>query len=151
MPRSDFVNHRALARVAFGACTALALSGCFRVTLISRYDEPTDRGITALHGKVDALMAQLDVEPTPAYAAVKPSYDAIRGDLAALRLRNASRAKNEITLQQLDVLSASIQRLEEQHRSDRLNQALVAPVHATLDQGLGGILKLELAKKELID
>ncbi len=125
---------------------AVVLAGC-PVTFISSYDEPTDKGITALEKSVDGLLTQLDSNPVPAYK--KHSYDSIRSDWASLRIRNEARPKNSLTVKQLDNLKSVLDILEAQHQAGTLNQAMLGPTRAAFDQAFRALLKLELEKKEL--
>lgn len=148
MPSRRFNAPRSRIELWAIVLAAAVLAGC-TVTLISSYDEPTDKGITALQKSVDGLMSQLDQDPVPDYNAVKKTYDAIRSDLNSLRLRNEARPKNILTVKQLDELKASLDMLEGQHKAGRLNQAMMGPARDTLNQTFRAILKLELEKKEL--
>jgi len=125
------------------------VSGCTHVTLISPYDEETDKSVTAIGKSIDALMTQLDSDPVPAYTSVKPSYDTIRAEVATLRLRNDARPKNSLTVKQIDQLSAAFKDVEDQHKSGTLNHAMVPVARSQLDDAVGAILKLEIAKREL--
>jgi hypothetical protein len=132
--------------------SVVALIACApHVTLISPYDEVTDKNVTAIHQRVDALLTQLDVDPVPSYASVKPTYDGIRADIAELRLRNVARPNNSTTVKQIDELSATLRTFEDQHKGQTLNQAMIAPSRDAFDRAFGAILKLELTKKELKD
>jgi hypothetical protein len=149
MPHSLTTTRRA-ALAWISALAALgALAACRHVTFVSPYDEATDKGATAIHGQVDALLTQLDRDPVPAYGSLKPSYDAIHADISSLRLRNEARPKNELTVKQIDALESNVSAVEEQHRTGALNQAMVAPARDILNQTFRAILTLELAKKEL--
>lgn len=148
MPSRRFNAPRSRIELWAIVLAAAVLAGC-TVTLISSYDEPTDKGITALQKSVDGLMSQLDQDPVPDYNAVKKTYDAIRSDLNSLRFRNEARPKNILTVKQLDELKASLDTLEGQHKAGRLNQAMVGPARDILNQTFRAILKLELEKKEL--
>ena len=127
---------------------AVIFAGC-AVTLISSYDETTDKGITALQKSVDGLISQLDQNPVPDYSALKRSYAAIHSDLSSLHLRNEARPKNTLTVKQLDELKAGLDILEGQHKAGTLNQAMLGPAGDSLNQTFRAILKLELEKKAL--
>lgn len=146
-----FTNLRARQiRFPFSALVLLTaiFAGC-TVTFISSYDEATDKGITALQKSVGGLTSQLDQAPVPDYKGLAGSYNAIRGDLSSLHLRNEARPKNTLTVKQLDELKAILDKLEELHKEGKLNQAMVEPTRETLNQTFRALLKLELAKKEL--
>lgn len=134
-----------------GAVLLLALAACTHVKLISSYDEPTDKGITAVHAKVDALFTQLDAAPMPTHDAVRPSYEAIHADIASLRLRNEARPSSQLTVKQLDELRATLDTFEQQHEAQKLSRAMLAPARDIVEQACRAILTLELAKKELKD
>lgn len=127
---------------------AATVTAC-AVTLISSYDETTDKGITALQKSVDGLLSQLDRTPVPSYAAERQTYDAIRGDLNSLYLRNQARPHNTLAVKQLDELKEQLDILEKQHSAGTLNQAMVGPARDALNQTFRALLKLELEKKEL--
>jgi hypothetical protein len=107
-----------------------------------------DEGITALQRDVDAPLDVLNTTSVPEYTATKPSYDSIHANLAVLRTRNELRTKNSLTLAQLKELADAFDILEGQHREGTLNQAMVGPSRASLDQICRALLKLELEKKE---
>jgi hypothetical protein len=138
-------------RIFFAATlfTMLVLTGCVPITLISSYDETTDKGVTALDKSVNGLLNQLDKDPVPDYDAVKNIYDGIRVDLASLRLRNDARPTNSLTVKQLDIVKTQLDILENQHKIKKLNQAMMGPLRSIFQQTFGAILKLELEKKEL--
>jgi len=119
------------------------------VTLVSSYDETTDRDVTALHKTVGGLLDQLDRNPVPDYPSLKKTYDGIRGDLGATHLRNELRPNNTITVKQLDILRDQLKKLEELHQAGTFNQAMVGPTREILDQTFRAVLKLELEKKAL--
>lgn len=127
---------------------AMVFTGC-TVTLISSYDETTDKGVTDLQKSVDALVAQLDQSSVPDYTGTKKSYDGIRSDLNSLRLRNEARPKNSLTVKQLDELRAILDGIETQHKAGAFNQPMVAPTRDALNRTFRAILKLELEKKAL--
>src|SRR5690349_8846750 len=89
LERNPMIASRRIRPGLLAVCLAGAalVVGC-AVTLVSSYDESTDKGVSALQTKADALMTQLDQEHVPAYTAVKPSYDGVRSDLGSLQFRN---------------------------------------------------------------
>ncbi len=148
MVRSQAGTRRVSSAVVASWAAVFALTACRHVTLISPYDEATDKSVTAIHQKVNSLLSQLDVEPVPAYTTVKPAYEGIRADIASLRLRNVARPNNEVTVKQIDELSSVLATFEGQHKGQTLNQAMIAPSRDAFDRTFGAILKLELTKKE---
>ncbi len=141
-------SRRSLAGLVAVLVAAVVLAGCV-VTLISSYDETTDKNLTALQKRVGELLDQLDRTPVPAYDSVKTGYDGIHRDLASLYLRNQARPKNDLTVKQLDELKKALDIFEDQHKKGTLNQAMVAPGRDILNQAFRALLALELATKEL--
>lgn len=135
--------------IAIVGLIALLCAACGTVTVISSYDEATDQGVTALHRSVSGLLDQLDQPSVPDYAANKKTYDSVRSDLAALRLRNDLRPKNSLAVKQLALLADQLGTLEGQHKAGTLNQPMIQPARDALDQTFRAILKLELEKKAL--
>ena len=139
-------------RLRLQSLIALSLAGLCAsctVTMISSYDETTDRDVTALHKTVADLLGQLDQAPVPDYASLKKVYDGIRNDLGATRFRNELRPNNTITVKQLDILRSLLSDLERQHKAGTFNQAMVNPTRELLDQTFRAVLKLEFEKKSL--
>ena len=117
------------------------------VTLISPYDETTDKAITSIQMNVDGLLNRLDRDPVPDYGKMEKEYAAIWCEFDSVYLRNEARPKNSLTLGQLDALKKQLTILEENHKEGKLNQAMLEPARNSLDQTFVAILKLELEKK----
>ncbi len=133
--------------------TALAAvfvaAGC-TLKLVADYDEVTDQAVTALQRKVERFFVDLERDiPTPDadYANHVEFYDDVRADLRVIRVRAAARPKNEITLEQLDLLAANVDNLEALHELGFEDREELVPVRAAFEQGFQAILTLELAKK----
>jgi len=89
------------------------------VTLISSYDETTDKTVTALQKKTEAHLVALeaiDGLPECKYEKHKQFYDEAKVDVSAIAVRAAAIPKNEITTQQTVLLSNSLENLEKLHR-----------------------------------
>jgi hypothetical protein len=121
--------------------------GC-TVRWISTYDETTDKDVTALEHKVDALFTSLDVPIPITHEKAAAQYTSIYSDLHTLIVRNEARDKNELTTQQLRLLDSNIQTFEKLHMAPDFKRELVSPAKASIDQIFRAILKLELAKRE---
>jgi len=148
MPSRSLLTRRVA--VALSTCyVLLASSACGHVTLISPYDETTDKGVTALEKSISGLLDQLDHDPVPDYASLSGTYDSVFSDLASLRLRNDARPKNTQTVGQLDALRKSLTDLRQLHQQGKLNHVMVGPTRDILEQNVRAILTLELQKKEL--
>lgn len=91
-------------------------------------------------------------KPKCSYASHGDFYAEAQVDLNVLTACNQFRPRNEITLQQLDLLTDSFKRLEELHRgADNQNTCLsleeIEALRAGFDSSFGAVLKLELANR----
>ncbi|HRN62217.1 MAG TPA: hypothetical protein PLF73_07140 [Luteimonas sp.] len=127
----------------------LAASGC-TVRLISGYDEATDRAVTALQKKTEAHLVALesaDGLPECTHEHHRQFYDEAKVDVSAIAVRAAAIPKNEITTEQVMLLSGSLGALEQLHRIACLSKDQIAPLRTQLNSSFTAILKLELAKR----
>ena len=127
----------------------LVAAGC-TLKLVADYDEVTDQAVTALQRKVERFFVGLERDiPTPDadYENHVEFYDDVRADLRVIRVRAAARPKNEITLQQLDLLTENVDNLEALHELGFEDREELVPLRAAFQQGFQAILTLELAKK----
>lgn len=94
---------RALAGGLAALFLALALPAC-TVRLTSPYDAETDHAVTVLHRRVETLLTHIERTagtPAGAFPVHAATYDSVRVDLRALRLRASARPQNELQDQQL--------------------------------------------------
>lgn len=128
----------------------LALAGC-SVRLISSYDEITDRSATELQKKVDYFVRSMETAsgtPAGAYASNAKFYDEAKSDVSALRIRATAIPRNQITLQQIDLLDRNLELLRQLHqRGDSLRAAVAKPALDAMNTTFAAIIKLELEKK----
>ena len=133
--------------LALAGC--LAVAGCVTVRLIADYDEQIDRGITAFHRATANHLAALEGAigtADAAYAKHAEFYRQARVDLSSLRVRAAARDRNEITVQQMDLLAEQVATLERMHKEGlQIND--IRPLRDHFNAGVTAILKLELAKR----
>ena len=145
---------KAMARLLFAAGVLVwGASGC-AVRLISQYDDYTDREVMQLERSVDGFLVSLSRNSTPpgcTHARHTGFYDSTAVALNSLTLRNRARSKNQLTVQQLELLDSSLVTLERLHRlkgDDRcLSPAEIEPVRANFNTSFTAIVTLELAKK----
>lgn len=86
---------------AIFVAAGMALSGC-AIQLISKYDEATDKAVTALQKKIEAHLVALEAVqglPECKYEKHKQFYEEARVDISAITVRAAAIPKNEITTQ----------------------------------------------------
>jgi len=147
--RSSYSHRYVLAYLIF--FIIIGVSGC-TVKLISDYDEFTDQAVTNLHRKVEGLFINLKAhlnDPAWTYENKKEFYTEIRVDLEVIKLRNSIREKNKITNDQLDLLSKSINDLEQLHKAGSFTaKEVVDSAQAGFNSSFKAILALELAKNK---
>ena len=125
-------------------------AGCSRITLISSYDEQIDHSATELQRRMDAFLTMLaDKEGTPqaSYEANKSFYSDYAVDLRSLKVRAVSQPKNQITGQQIDLMTSSLEELRKAHQSGPIAADAVPTFRDLFNQSWGAIIALEMAKK----
>jgi hypothetical protein len=138
----------------------ILLSGC-TITQISSYDEVTDKAISSLQRKVESFLIKLETKdglPECTYKENSKFYSEAKVDLSAIKVRAQAIPKNEITIEQIQLLDNSLNDLETLHKykdkkSQKENKLYciskdeVAPLRIGFNSSFTAILKLELAKK----
>lgn len=139
---------------------AVWLAGC-QVTLVSEYDADTDQAVTALQSGVAKHLATLEQlatatagapkHPDCEFARYADAYAGFAAQAHVLVVRNEARPKNDLTVQQLRLLSDSLTNalpvLHQTADGGCMTAGAVVAARETLDQNFRAILKLELAKK----
>lgn len=142
-------RRRSTAPVLVTLLLAIGISGC-TVKLVADYDEVTDQSVTALQMHVESFLVGLERKfgtPEAAYELHTGFYDQTKVQLSALRVRAAARPKNEVTVQQLDLLASSLNSLEQLHELGFEDVAEIQPLRNAFRTSFTSILALELAKK----
>ena len=127
----------------------LTLTGC-SVKLISSYDERTDQNVTALQKKVATFFVKVGSQvglPECKYDNHVNFYQETKVDISAIEMRARAIPKNEITIEQVQLLKSSLNSLEQLHQLDCFTENQVINLQSNFDTHLTAILKLELAKK----
>lgn len=138
--------------IASGTITflfVLTLAGCSGIKLISEYDRETDIAVTAFQKKMERFLIFLERNIGKEKAEYKNNtgfYDGIRVDLSAIRVRASAIPKNEITIQQIDLLIKNVGNLESIHKLG-ISQEDIPPLRTAFNGSCTAILKLELTKK----
>jgi hypothetical protein len=127
----------------------LVFSGCSTIRLVADYDEQTDVAVTQFQRTVETFLTSLERnmgKDEASYESNVKFYDEARVDLSAIRLRAAAMPDNELTIQQLDLLSGTLGNLEKLHKLG-IDANDIPPVRTAFNVSCTAILKLELAKK----
>ena len=128
----------------------LLFSGCTKIQLIASYDEETDTAITQLQRKFETFFVELEDDvgtQKAAYENHNQFYKTLRVDISAIKLRVAAQPRNEITLEQVELLEDNVDLLIQLHRGGIDSIELVDIARGNFNTALTNILKLELAKK----
>lgn len=101
----------------------LLLSSCAEVRLIGAYDQTVDESIQKISKDVSTMLIEIKKNIADGnseankYAAYRPRYTAIEGEIEALRIRCSALEKYDIIRKQVDELAANIRRLEAFHKT----------------------------------
>lgn len=125
------------------------LSGC-QISLLSQYDETTDKAVSALQKKMESHLLSLEAKeglPECVVSFYGATYQDLKVDASAITVRAAAIPKNDLTAQQVQLLGQSIETLEKLHQIACLSKAQIAPLRLQFNASFTAILKLELAKR----
>lgn len=131
----------------------LGAGGCSSVRFVSEYDEVLDVGTSDLQRRVETFLLDMESKAgTTAgeYAANRAFYDAVQVEHIVLRTRAQAVPNNALTVEQLDLLGTSFDKLRELHDrggANGLPREVVEPARTALTTQFVAILRLELAKK----
>ncbi|MGI6456039.1 MAG: hypothetical protein ACOX5R_10540 [bacterium] len=148
--KPGIVNYSLVAALLFFSF----LSGCMSVQFVSEYDEVIDLTATELQRDFTLFFIQLeDALHTgdAAYPEFKRFYDEIMADIAVLEVRANAHPRNTRTLEQVQLLKDSIRQIEAAHQEDVLNLDMIPVMHTQIEQQIGAIIRLEIAKKRGVE
>lgn len=126
-----------------------AVTGC-SVKFVADYDEVTDKSVTELQREVEGFLVDIQRKvgtDRAAYSNHSEFYDEVRVDLSAISVRAAAREKNEITIEQLDLIQKNLDNLEKLHELGFSSAEEIEPLRKAFNASFTAILKFELAKK----
>jgi hypothetical protein len=122
------------------------MAGC-AVKFVSDYDPITDQTTTDLQKKTTEFIITMERSDDLSYAKYSDTYTDLRVAISSLRTRAAAVEKNDLTVQQVDLLSKNLDLMETMHRTSGMKKEELPLILATFDRTYGAILKLEFAKK----
>lgn len=126
-----------------------ALSGC-SITITSSYDERTDKSVTALQKDFETFFVSIESQESLSeckYDNHKEFYKDSKVAISGIEVRAKAIPKNEITIEQVGLLSDSLISLEKLHKIDCFTSDQVSSLRNSFNSSITAILKLELAKK----
>ena len=127
-------------------------SGC-SIKLIADYDELIDRYATELQGKIETFlikMERLAGTPEGTYSENTGFYDELQGTLNTLYLRAQTIDKNELVVEQIQLLLenvANLRKLHQKQGDSGLTKELIEPVKTAFNSQFKAIIKLQEALK----
>lgn len=147
-------------RLILAALLLLAMSGC-TVKLIASYDETTDQNVTALQRKMETFLTELETKdglPECSYSNNSAFYTEAKVDLSAIKVRVDAIPNNDITAEQIVLLTSSLNDLQALHQlKDKktttegelkcVSSDEIKALRSAFNASFTAILKLELAKK----
>jgi hypothetical protein len=135
--------------LALTVCVVMLLAGCYTAQFVADYDPQIDQGITDFQRRMEKHLVTLERgvgTPAAAYARHADFYPDVSVDLMILRARAGLAPRNEITIQQIDLLVKNVQLLEKMHQAGIAANDL-PPLRAAFSTACTAIIKFELAKK----
>ena len=137
-----------------GAAILLALLlnvvACVSVRFVGDYDVEIDKGISNVLQQFQSIFTRMERTAGTdgaLYRNYVKEYDEIRTELRVLLARAAAHVKNDLTVQQIDLLLDSLSKLEDLHRLGPIPIEQQAVLRRGIETSCTAILKLELAKK----
>ena len=130
---------------------AIGVVGCAPIQLIAPYDQKTDEGVTNLQKMTAQFFTRIERQggSTPDdYKNQTKFYDDARVALSGVLVRSQALAQNDLTVQQIEILQQQFQKLEQDHKTMGISQAMVPQLEKAFNRTFTAILTLEVAKKE---
>lgn len=146
---------RSLLPLVVLALAVLAAGGC-TVRLISDYDETIDKSASQLQKDMDSFLTYLETQPDSlvTYGENRMFYATYATDVRSVRVRAAAHPRNEITLEQYDLMLDSLNALEDSHIGEEgfEDEGIIPPeaipaYRDLFNQAWSAIIRLEVAKK----
>jgi len=132
--------------IAFVSVLSLFISSC-SVSLISDYDEITDKTITEMQEKTSTVLVQLEDDAgSDNYMLYKPFYQEVKADLNTLSVRANAIDKNQVTIDQIATLSSNFDNMESLHKK-KLSKEDIPLIRSGLNRSFTAMIKLQMAKK----
>lgn len=137
-------------------CRVLWLTVCWfslvacNVTPVSRYDETTDLAVTQLHKDFESFLITLETEAgltECSYDNHAAFYQMLNVEVRSIQIRANAIPDNALTIEQIDLLADSLQKMAQLHQIRCLDPGIIASLRSSFDSHITAILKFELGKK----
>lgn len=129
----------------------IGAAGCAPIQLIAPYDQKTDEGVTDLQKMTAQFFTRIERQGGSSaddYKNQTKFYDDARVMLSGIFVRAEALPKNTLTVQQIEILQQQFQKLEQDHKTMGISQAMVPQLEKAFNRTFTAILTLEVAKKE---
>ena len=140
----DMIKQFFTMRGTWATLIFLCLVGC-SISLISKYDEVIDKGITDFQKKMDLHLIQKQRNPILPFS--EGFYDSLIVDLQLLETRANCVPKNSKTSEIISSLIDEVKLIDVEDKAAKEKAPYYQDAESTVDQMCGQALKLELAKK----
>jgi hypothetical protein len=128
----------------------IGVFGCGPVTLIAPYDQKIDDGVTNLQKSTAEFFTRIERQggsDPEDYKNYTKFYDDAKVTLSGLSVRANAFTNNNLTTEQLEVLSEQFRNLEQTHMKIGVSRAAVPEYEKAFNRTFTAILTLEVAKK----
>jgi len=139
-------------RLFLAILTLFACVAC-TVRFVSEYDDVVDHSTTELQKRVETFVRNMETEagtPEGEYENNKKVYDELLADVNAIKVRASAATKNDITVEQIELVGKNIEDLKKLHvhgGNTGLRASVADPALVLLNVEFTAIIKFELAKK----
>lgn len=131
------------------AAVLFLLSAC-AVKMVSDYDSRTEASVSTLRTQLTSLFFELaeerDEQSLCSYENHSDQYKAMRVELDVMAMRERSKAKNDKTIDMVEVFDTALKKLQKTHQRGCLKQFQIDQINQTLSKMLDSILRVEVAK-----
>jgi hypothetical protein len=122
------------------------LSGGCAVSLVGPYDEVTDQSITDLANRTEQFLVRMQTTGA-AYQGNEAFYTDAKARLATIRLRAQLYPNNQGELNEIDLLSANLDKLAALHRVGPLTGPTGKAARELIETNFESLMQIEIAKK----
>ncbi len=143
------MNTRSLTIPFLAFLLSLSQASC-TISLVGEYDPATDAAVTELYQTVDAFLIHIGRSigtDAASYEQNADFYPEALSRVNAIRFRSSLRPKNDITIQQLDLIKDNLDLLEQFHQMGFSDAEQLEPIQSAFEVSFKAIMKFELAKK----
>lgn len=125
-------------------------NSCQTVRLISEYDEITDKATTSLQEKVSKYFVKLERAigtDNARYEKFKDFFEDTQVDINTLQVRAAAIDKNEIVIEQINLIQKMLNNLEALHKLGFNSMQQITPLKQPFNAAFTAIIKLQMGLK----